>query len=83
MNGYNPSITIGKGGKQLINVLSSAAVSSGLVILINGILGKEIEAETIQQGMNNISGSVLFLTPIVSAFIRMAMNYIKNRNKGK
>lgn len=81
MSEYNPTITLGKGGKQLINVLSSTAIASALVVLINGILGKELKIETIQQGIDHISGSIIFITPIVSAFIRMASNYIKNRKR--
>lgn len=78
---YKIGITASKGGRQLINVFSSTAAASFFVILINNLLGEEMKAETIQQGIDHIAGSVVFLTPIMSAIIRMVSNFIKNRKR--
>lgn len=74
---YNPTITAAKGGKQLINVISSAAFSGLIVIIIKELTDKEFDATDIQNGIESVYGSILFLTPFVSAAVRMISNFIK------
>lgn len=82
MSTYDPKITIKKGGTQLINIVSSTAFSGLLVILLKEIFDKEFDIQNIQEGIDTISGTVIFLTPFVSAAVRMIANYIKKSKKG-
>lgn len=76
---YSASKTVGKGAGQLLNVLTSTVFSSAIVLTIGAITGKNIDVESIQEGIAHISGSVVFLTPIVSAGFKMVTNWFKNR----
>lgn len=78
---YDPKITVKKGGTQLINIISSTAFSGILVILLREIFDKEFEIENIKEGIDSITGSVIFLTPFVSAAVRMIANFIKRSKK--
>lgn len=75
---YKPEITIKKGGKQFVNIISSAAFSSLLVVIIKELTDKNFQASDIQSAIDSIQGTVLILIPIVSTGINMVANIIKH-----
>lgn len=79
---YDPKITVKKGGTHFLNIISSTAFSGFLVILFREVSDEEFQIENIRDGINNIAGSIIFLTPFVSAIIRMIANFIKRSKKG-
>lgn len=78
---YNSQITVKKGGLQILNVICSTAFSGLIVITVKEITDQDFNPDTIQEGINNIAGAVLFITPIISAFIRMISNWIKKKDR--
>lgn len=79
MSEYKSSITLKKGGTHFLNIISSTAFSSLLVILAKEIFDKDFKIGDIQAVIENISGAVLFVTPVVSSGVRMLVNFFKNK----
>lgn len=75
---YKASITASKGGKQLVNVITSTAFASFLVVVIKQLTDKDFEVTDIKSFIDNISGMVVFITPVVSTLIKMLSNFKNN-----
>jgi hypothetical protein len=77
-NDYSTTKTLSKGITQLVNIISSTAFSGLIVVAFKEIFDKDFSIEDIQHTIQNISGSVVFLTPVVSSIVQMIINFKKN-----
>lgn len=75
---YKASVTVSKGFEQLVTIASSSAFSALLVMVLKELTDKNFNITDIQEGIKNVSGTVVFLTPAVSAIVKMIQNFYNN-----
>lgn len=75
---YSSTKTLSKGLEQLITIISSSAFATLLVIVLKEITDKDFNISDVQDGIKHVSGTVIFLTPVISAIVKMIQNFYKN-----
>jgi hypothetical protein len=75
---YSIQKTISKGFNQMLVIVSSTAFSGLMVAVIKELTDKEFSITDIQKVIESVSGTVVYLVPVVSSIIQMAINFKKN-----
>lgn len=75
---YSGKKTLTKGMKQAVNILSSTGFSALVVLLMKFMFDKEFKAEDIKQIIDEMTGSIVLIIPVVSSLIAMINNFRKN-----
>jgi hypothetical protein len=75
---YSVQKTISKGINQILVIVSSTAFSGLMVAVIKELTDKEFSITDIQKVIESVSGTVVYLVPVVSSIIQMAINFKKN-----
>lgn len=78
---YNPKITAKKGGKQVINIVSSSGIALLIVIILKLLTDKDFELTDIQLLIDEMGKLIIIIIPIVSSIITMINNFRKNYYK--
>lgn len=72
---YNPKITAQKGGKQVVNIVSSSGIALLIVVIIKLFTDKDFEITDIQLLIDEMGKLIIIIIPIVSSIITMFNNF--------
>lgn len=78
---YKVNKTVKKGIDQLINILSSAGVSTVLVIVLQLLSGKDVDIKDVKEIIDSLSQMGILLVPVISALITVINNIRKHYYK--
>lgn len=75
---YKAEITLSKGGKQLVNIITSTAFSAFIVVVYKELTDKDFKPENLKYIIDNLSNLIVFITPFMSMGIKMITNFVNN-----
>ena len=75
---YKISITIEKGARQLLNVITSIVISIILIVIVRCIIDSDFKIKDITPAVESISNSIILIVPVVSSILNMIINFKKH-----